>query len=104
MFQKLESGAYALLVVQMSVADAEESSWAEHHCSWSFGAEAALGETHRDHFLLDVVALFLGQGCARKAKSHAWQPHRPQCRASFVSAERCFGHACRESVTLGAQF
>jgi hypothetical protein len=91
-------------MVEVPVANAEESSWTEYDCARSFGAEAAFGETDGHHFLLDVVALGLGQVAAGETIGHARQPHSPESGASFEATERCFSQAGSKSIALGSEF
>jgi hypothetical protein len=53
---------------------------------------------------LDVVALGVGEVAAGTTACHAWKPHCPQSGASFEAAEKGFGHAGSEPVTLGLWF
>ena len=44
MLEELESPTDALLIIEMAIADSEESSRAKDHCLWSFRTASSLGK------------------------------------------------------------
>jgi hypothetical protein len=71
MLEELEHASCALLMTQVSIADAKALSRTKDHGSRRFGAMPALRQTGVNHLFLDVVQLLFRHVTARKTMRHA---------------------------------